>query len=206
MRAIYSVPGKSFVTAVTSTGCIFRTRRIPPTHDGAMMAKNTPAKTSPKKSRKAPGNALAAYLDSFPAATRQILDRIRETVRKAVPDAEEVLSYGVGAFKRGGRYVVYYAGYAKHVAMYPVYPDDPALGAAIEPYASGKATVRFKIDEPVPHALIAKIVKAKLVEHKARVQRRAVKTATPAKRKAQAKAQPKAPRKVASRVRRRPSK
>lgn len=113
--------------------------------------------------------ALTAYLDSFPPATRKILDKIRATVRKAAPGAEESRSYGVGAFKRGGTHVVYYAGYAKHVALYPVYAGDPALGKELKPYTSGKATAKFPLDKPVPYDLIAKIVKAKVEDNEARV-------------------------------------
>lgn len=107
---------------------------------------------------------LAAYLDSFPSATRKVLDKIRATVRKAVPDAEEMRSYGVGAFKRGGTYVLYYAGYPKHVSIYPVYAGDPVLGDALKPYTSGKATAKFPLDKPVPYDLITKIVRAKVKE------------------------------------------
>jgi uncharacterized protein YdhG (YjbR/CyaY superfamily) len=123
-----------------------------------------PAKISPD---------LVAYLDSFPPATRKILDKIRATVRKAVPDAEEMRSYGVGAFKRGGTYVLYYAGYPKHVSIYPVYADDAALGDALKPYTSGKATAKFPLDKPIPYDLITKIVKAKVAEHGERLEQRA---------------------------------
>jgi uncharacterized protein YdhG (YjbR/CyaY superfamily) len=125
--------------------------------------------------------ALTEYLDSFPAATRKILDKIRATVRKAVPDAEESRNYGVGAFKRGGTYVIYYGGYPKHVAVYPVYASDAALGAALKPYTSGKATAKFPLDKPIPYDLIAKIVKAKVKEAEARMAAKAVKIAKPKK-------------------------
>src|SRR5215217_9479737 len=100
-----------------------------------------------------PSAELAAYLDSFPAATRKILDKIRATVREAVPDAEEQRSYGVGAFKRGGTYVIYYAGYAKHIALYPVYKGEAELAEALKPYSSGAATAKFPLDKPMPYGL-----------------------------------------------------
>lgn len=125
--------------------------------------------------------ALIEYLDSFPFATRKILDKIRATVRKAVPDAAEQKSYGVGAFKRGGAYVLYYAGYPKHVSIYPVYASDPVLGKEAAPYTSGKATAKFMLDKPIPYGLITKIVKAKVKENETRVAARAAKVAKPKK-------------------------
>jgi|GEM_PF-315819 len=122
-------------------------------------------------------NSITEYLDSFPPATRAILDKIRATVRKAAPDAEESMAYGVGAFKRGGTYVIYYGGYAKHVAVYPVFRGDPVLDKALAPYSSGKATAKFMLDKPIPYGLIAKIVKAKVKENEARVAAKAKKAA-----------------------------
>ena len=129
---------------------------------------------------------LTAYLDSFPPATRKILDKIRATVRKAVPDAEEMRSYGVGAFKRGGAYVLYYAGYAKHIAIYPVYASDAGLGADLMPYTSGKATAKFPLDKPIPYDLISRIVKAKVADHQERVETRARTSKGPAGKAARA--------------------
>ena len=116
---------------------------------------------------------LAAYLDAFPPATRKILNKIRATVRKAAPDAGEQLSYGVGAFKRDGTYVLYYAGYAKHVAIYPVYKDESGFDEVLRPYIRGKATARFPLDKAMPYDLITRIVRAKVTENEEQEKERA---------------------------------
>jgi uncharacterized protein YdhG (YjbR/CyaY superfamily) len=141
---------------------------------------------------------LAAYLESFPPTTRAVLDKIRATVRKVVPDAEETRSYGVGAFKRGGTYVIYYGGYPKHVAVYPVYRGEASLNEELKPYTSGKATAKFMLDKPIPYGLITKIVKAKVKEAAARVEAKAIKIAKP--KKAAKKAVKKAVKKVAKKT------
>jgi uncharacterized protein YdhG (YjbR/CyaY superfamily) len=155
------------------------------------------ATKSPAKSATPRDASLSAYLDSFPPATRKVLDKIRATVRKAVPDAEEMRSYGVGAFKRGGTYVLYYAGYPKHVSIYPVYAGDPGLGEALKPYTSGKATAKFSLDQPIPYDLIANIVRAKVAEHGERLEQRARTRKGPAGKAARA-ALKKAPAKKAT--------
>ena len=118
---------------------------------------------------------LDAYIASFPATTQTILKKIRDIALKAAPGSEGVVSYGVAAIKRNGTYVVYFGGYPKHVSVYPVYADEPALSKAVAAYASGKATAKFPLDKPIPYALITKIVKAKVQESDARAAAKAAK-------------------------------
>jgi uncharacterized protein YdhG (YjbR/CyaY superfamily) len=128
-----------------------------------------------------PAQTLDAYIASFPAATQTILKKIRDIALKAAPGSEGMVSYGVAAIKRNGAYVVYFGGYSKHVAVYPVYAGDTGLGSALKPYASGKATAKFPLDKPIPYALITKILKAKVRESDARVAAKAAKIAKPKK-------------------------
>jgi uncharacterized protein YdhG (YjbR/CyaY superfamily) len=122
-----------------------------------------------------PAKSLDAYIALFPPATQAILKKIRDIALKAAPGSEGVVSYGVGAIKRGGTYVVYFGGYPKHVSVYPVYANDPVLGKAIAAYISGKATAKFPLDKPIPYDLITKIVRAKVAENRDRVVKRAAK-------------------------------
>jgi uncharacterized protein YdhG (YjbR/CyaY superfamily) len=123
--------------------------------------------------------SLDAYIASFPATTQTILKKIRDIALKAAPGSEGLVSYGVAAIKRDGTYVVYFGGYPKHVSLYPVYANDPVLGPALKPYTSGKATAKFMLDEPIPYALITKVVKALLKESEARAAAKAAKKAKP---------------------------
>jgi uncharacterized protein YdhG (YjbR/CyaY superfamily) len=96
---------------------------------------------------------------------------VRQAIRKAVPKAEEGISYRIPTYRLDGRYLIYFAGFKAHIGVYPVHADDPALGAAIAPYVSGKATLKFPLDEPLPLALIARVVKVKAKAAKAKALR-----------------------------------
>lgn len=100
------------------------------------------------------------YISSFPAETQAVLKKVRQAIREVLPDAEEVISYQIPAFKIGGKYVIYFAGFAKHISVYPIPHGDAALAKEIAPYVAGKGTVRFSLDKPIPYDLIKKLAKA----------------------------------------------
>jgi uncharacterized protein YdhG (YjbR/CyaY superfamily) len=101
------------------------------------------------------------YIAAFPPDVRTKLEKVRQAIRRAVPKAEEAISYRIPTFRLNGRYLIYFAGFRQHIGVYPVHADDPALGAALAPYSSGKATLKFPLDQPIPLGLIARLVKAK---------------------------------------------
>lgn len=108
-------------------------------------------------------NEIDAYIGKFPPKTRRILSRIRATVRKAAPGAQESITYGIPTLKVGGHPVIYFAGYKAHIGLYPVTPDvKAAFKKELARYKGGKGTVRFPLDEPIPYGVITKIVKFKL--------------------------------------------
>jgi uncharacterized protein YdhG (YjbR/CyaY superfamily) len=98
------------------------------------------------------------YIAQHPAAVQEVLERVRSTIRKAVPGAEEAISYQIPTFKRHGAYVVYFAGWKAH---YSLYPANARLVAAFKkelaPYEVSKGTIRFPLARPVPVRLIARI-------------------------------------------------
>ena len=105
------------------------------------------------------------YIASQPEAVRGILERVRSTIRKAVPGAEEVISYKIPAYKLQGGPVLYFAGWRKHYSLYPAtagvvaaFKDDLA------PYEVNKGTIRFPLSQPVPVKLIERIAKARAKE------------------------------------------
>jgi uncharacterized protein YdhG (YjbR/CyaY superfamily) len=122
------------------------------------MTRATAKVTAPKKADGA--GAVTAYIASQPAASQPALKLVREAIRKALPKAEETISYGIPAFRVDGRVVVYFAGWKAHYSLYPVTGAvAEALAAELEPYARSKGTVRFPLDERVPVRLIARIAK-----------------------------------------------
>ena len=98
------------------------------------------------------------YIDSFPPEVRGILLRIRAAIAEAAPDARETISYGIPAFA-GFRVLVYFAAFKKHIGFFPPVRGSAALEKAVAPYAGEKGNLRFPLDQPIPYALIARIVR-----------------------------------------------
>jgi uncharacterized protein YdhG (YjbR/CyaY superfamily) len=104
--------------------------------------------------------SVDAYIASSPPEVQPILKAIRLTVRKAAPTAEERISYRMPAYFLGG-VLVYFAAFKKHIGFYPpVY--DKSLKPLIARYVGPKGNLQFPLTEPIPHALITKIIKARI--------------------------------------------
>lgn len=104
-------------------------------------------------------DAVDAYLGAFPEDVREVLERVRATIHEALPGAEERISYQIPTVTLGGKSIVYFAGWAQHVSVYPVPEGDEQLVADLAPYRSGKGTAKFPLDKPVPYDLIGRIAK-----------------------------------------------
>jgi len=101
------------------------------------------------------------YISGFTPDVQRVLQRIRSTVRKAAPAAEEMISYQMPAFTQNG-VLVYFAAFKTHIGLYPPVRGDAAIQKAVAPYAGEKGNLRFPLDEPIPYALITRIVKLRL--------------------------------------------
>ena len=110
------------------------------------------------KTASAKPESISQYITAYPPAVRTILRRIRKTIRDAAPNAEEVISYRMPAFKQDG-VLVYFAAFKNHIGLFPPVKGDPSLERAVVRYAGPKGNLRFPLDEPIPHALIKRIVK-----------------------------------------------
>jgi len=121
----------------------------------------------------APAATVDAYIAAFPPAVQVVLEKVRRTIRRAAPDAQECISYRIPAYKLDGIERIYFAGYKQHIGLYPVPADSPGLQQEIARYGAGKATLRFPLDQPIPFELIAKVVRIRLERRQT----------TPAKRK-----------------------
>ncbi|CAH0217088.1 hypothetical protein SRABI27_02133 [Pedobacter sp. Bi27] len=100
------------------------------------------------------------YIANFPIETQKLLQQIRETIYKTVPEAKEVISYGMPAFKQN-TVLVYFAGYAKHIGFYPTGSGIEAFKEEFAQYKWSKGTVQFPLDKPLPLDLITRITKFK---------------------------------------------
>ena len=101
------------------------------------------------------------YISGFAPDVQRVLQRIRSAVRKAAPAAEEMISYQMPAFTQNG-VLVYFAAFKTHIGLYPPVRGDAAIQKAVAPYAGEKGNLRFPLDEPIPYALITRIVKLRL--------------------------------------------
>jgi uncharacterized protein YdhG (YjbR/CyaY superfamily) len=109
------------------------------------------------------------YLAALPEEPRAALEKLRKTIRAAAPQATEKISYAMPAFEQNGRFLVSYAAFKDHCSLYPASTAVmETLGDELEPYFSGKGTLRFRADEPIPAALVRKIVRVRLEENAAR--------------------------------------
>ena len=101
---------------------------------------------------------------SEPAKTK--MEQMRETIKKAAPEAEEVISYNIPAFRSNGM-LVWYAAFAHHIGLYPRVSGIEAFKKELAGYKSAKGSVQFPMDQPLPVGLIRKIVKYRVKENAA---------------------------------------
>lgn len=105
------------------------------------------------------------YLAAQPAAVRAVLARVRSTIRKAVPRAEERISYQMPAYKVDGTWMLGFAGWKEHFSLYAFGAAMlEAFGDELKPYAASKGTLRFPLSERVPLGLIGRIAKFRAAE------------------------------------------
>ena len=102
---------------------------------------------------------ISQYIAGFPAETQALLEQVRQLVRKEVPAVEETISYGIPAFNLNGTYLIYFAGYSKHISIHPAPTADAAFKEDFAPYKTGKGTVQFPLGQPLPVPLIIKVLK-----------------------------------------------
>ncbi len=103
------------------------------------------------------------YFSAFPASTKKILQQVRDTIKKAAPNAEEVISYNMPAIKLKS-VLVYYAAYENHIGFYPTASGIEAFKKEFANYKWSKGAVQFPLDEPMPLQLITKIVQFRVNE------------------------------------------
>ncbi|MGX1778739.1 iron chaperone [Nocardia brasiliensis] len=97
------------------------------------------------------------YIASFPEDVRSILEQIRDSIKRVLPEATEAISYDIPTFKVNGHNVVHFAAWKHHVSVYPIPAGDKAFERAVEPYRAGKGTLKFPLTKPIPYDLIADI-------------------------------------------------
>jgi uncharacterized protein YdhG (YjbR/CyaY superfamily) len=115
-----------------------------------------------RSKEKAP-RSVDEYVSKFPKDVRDKLESIRGAIRQAAPDANEVISYGMPAFKRN-RVLVYFAAHKKHIGFYPTSSGISNFKEELSTYARSKGAVQFPLDEEIPLELVRRIVRFRVVE------------------------------------------
>jgi uncharacterized protein YdhG (YjbR/CyaY superfamily) len=104
-----------------------------------------------------PPATIDAYIAALPEEARPPLERVRASIRAALPDGEERIRYGMPAVMLNARYAIHFAGWKKHVGLYPVPPLGGDLEAAIAPYRAKKDSLHFPYSQPIPYDLIERL-------------------------------------------------
>ncbi len=104
------------------------------------------------------------YIAGFPHDVQAILEKIRKTIRKAAPDAEETIKYRIPTFTLNGN-LVHFAAFKKHIGFYPVPTGIEKFKRALSVYKTAKGSVQFPLDKPIPYRLISRIVKFRVKEN-----------------------------------------
>jgi uncharacterized protein YdhG (YjbR/CyaY superfamily) len=108
---------------------------------------------------------VEAYFEALPAATRPMMDKLRSTIRSVAPEAEEVLSYGMPAFRRAGKRFVYYAAWTAHCSLYGLTSQVlDQFKQEVAPHITPKGMLKFNLDEALPTVLIEDLIRARLAE------------------------------------------
>lgn len=109
--------------------------------------------------------SIDEYIAACPEETHERLQEIRATIKKIAPDAKEKISYQMAAFELNGRNLIHFAGWKKHISLYPIPPGDEAFEEAVSRYADGKGTMKLPLDEPLPMKLVNKVIQLHLAEN-----------------------------------------
>lgn len=110
--------------------------------------------------------SIDEYFAACPVESHAYLAQIRTLIHALAPDAKEKISYQIACFELNGRNLIHFAGWKKHVSLYPVPAGSEAFERQIAKYAGGKGTVKFPLDEPLPIKLIERVVKLHLAVNK----------------------------------------
>ncbi len=105
------------------------------------------------------------YIKTFPRDVQKALEKMRQTIRKAAPEATESISYGMPAFNLHGKYLVYFAAWKSHIGFYPIPSGMEAFKKELLKYKNAKGSVQFPLSKPLPLALVTRIVKFRAKEN-----------------------------------------
>jgi uncharacterized protein YdhG (YjbR/CyaY superfamily) len=119
-------------------------------------------------------NSIDEYIATFPPEVQTILERVRLTITNAAPGAQETISYQIPAFTLNGA-LVYFAAFKNHIGFYPPVRGNARIEKAVSIYAGEKGNLRFPLNQPIPYALIERVVKLRVKQNLAKAPARGTK-------------------------------
>jgi len=119
-----------------------------------------------KSAKTIPVKNMDEYIAGFPKDIQAMLAQVRTVIKKEAPQAEETISYNMPTFKLNGNYLIYFAGWKNHISLYPFSAAmEASLKEASAYKTSGRGTIQFPANKPLPTDLITKIVKFRIKEN-----------------------------------------
>ena len=122
-----------------------------------------------KRASSAAADSMDEYIGRQPQEVRKVLARLRKTIQAAAPKAEETISYQIPTFKYYGN-LVHFAAWKTHVGFYPTSSGIREFSSSLQAYKLSRGTVQFPLDRPIPYGLIARIVRFRAKENRARAE------------------------------------
>jgi len=104
------------------------------------------------------------YISNLPAATREVMQQIRDTIRSAAPDASEAMAYQIPTFVLNGN-LVHFGAFEKHIGFYPTPTGIAQFKSELKDYVHAKGSVQFPLDKPIPYDLIDRITRFRVIEN-----------------------------------------
>ena len=107
---------------------------------------------------------MEEYIGQFPLQTQTLLTELRNTIKQYAPEAQEIISYNMPAYKYKGM-LVYFAGYKNHIGLYPTASGVKVFEKELAKYKTSKGAIQFPLDKSLPLPLIKKIIKYRVKEN-----------------------------------------
>ena len=98
------------------------------------------------------------YIQKYPKNAVDVLEKIRQLIREVVPDAVEVMSYGIPTFDLAGKHLVHFGAFKNHISFFPTSSPIPVFKKELKNYKTSKGTIQFPLNEKIPYDLIRRIV------------------------------------------------
>ena len=98
------------------------------------------------------------YISTFPGEIQDALEKVRQAIQKAAPEAAETMSYGIPTFNLNGKHLVFFAGWKQHISLHPLPAGDEAFQQELAHYKRAKGTIQFPLDKPIPYDFVEQIV------------------------------------------------